>query len=164
MTQVSTPRQVAGLAGWLIVSFAAAAVGAIASIEAKSFYVQLLRPDWAPPSSLFAPVWSALYFLMGLSAWLVWRSAGFRTGRLALALFLCQLAVNALWSWLFFAWHQGALAFADILALWALIVATMIGFWRHSALATALLLPYLGWVTFASALTLSVWRRNPGML
>jgi tryptophan-rich sensory protein len=164
MTQVSTARQIAGVAGWLLVSFAAAAVGAVASIEAKSFYAQLLRPDWAPPSSLFAPVWSALYLLMALSAWLVWRSAGFRQGRVALVLFLNQLAVNALWSWLFFAWHQGALAFAEILVLWALIVATMIAFWRHSALASALLLPYLCWVTYATALTLSVWRLNPGVL
>jgi tryptophan-rich sensory protein len=160
----SKQRQLTGLAAWLLVSFAAAAVGAIASIEAKLFYAQLARPNWAPPSWLFGPVWSALYALMGLSAWLVWRTAGFKAAKTALALFIAQLAANALWSWLFFAWHQGAMALAEILLLWVLIAATVASFWRRSALAGALMLPYLAWVSFATALTLSVWRLNPGLL
>ena len=85
MSRPSTPRQLVGLGGWLLVSFAAAALGAVASIEARSFYAELARPTWAPPSGLFAPVWSLLYFLMGLSAWLVWREVGFKTGRTALS-------------------------------------------------------------------------------
>jgi tryptophan-rich sensory protein len=79
-------------------------------------------------------------------------------------LFVIQLAINALWSWLFFVWHRGALAFADVLLLWLLILATIVAFRRFSSLAAALLLPYLAWVTFASALTFAVWRRNPGLL
>lgn len=147
-----------------MVSFIAAAIGSAASIQASSFYAQLERPDWAPPASVFGPVWTILYALMGIAAWLVWRIDGFRTARTALTLFLVQLAVNALWSWLFFGWRLGALAFADIVLLWALIVATVIAFWRIRPIAGALLIPYLLWVSFATALSYSVWQRNPHIL
>lgn len=157
-------RQVLGLLGWLLLAFSAAAVGAVASANAAGFYAQLTRPDWAPPAWLFAPVWTALYLLMGIAAWLVWRVRGFRDARTALILFIVQLAANALWSWLFFAWRQGGLAFAEVILLWCLIVATILAFRRVNGLAAALMLPYLGWVTFASALTFSTWRLNPGLL
>lgn len=152
------------LVGWLTVSFIAAAIGGSASVQAGPFYADLVRPGWAPPGSVFGPVWTVLYVLMGFAAWLVWRVGGFRAARFALALFLAQLAINALWSWLFFGWQRGALAFADILLLWALIVATLIAFWRIRPLAGALLVPYLLWVTFASALNYSVWQLNPQLL
>ena len=97
-------------------------------------------------------------------AWLVWRSGGFRSHRAALSLFGVQLALNALWSWLFFAWHRGAWAFIDIVALWILVVATLVFFWRARRLAGALLIPYLLWVSFASALNYSVWQLNPQVL
>lgn len=164
MPELPKQRQLIGLVAWLVVTFAAAGVGAIASLDAGAFYSQLSRPQWAPPSWLFGPVWSLLYALMAIAAWLVWRSRGFRANRGALLLFLVQLAANSLWTWLFFAWHQGALAFAEILLLWLLIVATVVSFWRVSTVAGLLLLPYLAWVSFASALTLSVWRLNPGVL
>lgn len=157
-------RQTAGLVGWLLLSFAAAAIGAVASVQAASFYQHLAQPSWAPPSSVFGPVWSVLYALMGAAAWLVWREGGWRLRRGVLTLFVIQLTVNALWSWLFFAWHHGALAFADIVLLWLLIVATVIGFWRVRPLAGALLVPYLGWVSFASALNLAVWQMNLPLL
>jgi len=157
-------QQLIGLAGWITVSFIAAAVGAAASIQAGSFYTQLVRPDWAPPPSVFGPVWTALYALMGFAAWLAWREGGWRSAGTALALFLVQLAFNALWSWLFFGWHRGALAFADIMLLWALIVATLVSFWRIRPLAGMLLLPYLLWVSFAAVLNYSVWRLNPELL
>ena len=160
----SISRQALGLVGWLAVAFAAAGVGAVASSRAGAFYQALVRPDWAPPAWLFAPVWSALYALMGVAAWLVWRAHGFRGAAVALGLFVAQLALNALWTWLFFAWRQGALAFAEIVVLWILIVATVVAFWRAQALAGALLLPYLAWVTYAAALSFSVWRLNPGAL
>lgn len=161
---VSVSRQAIGLVVWLLLTFATAAIGAVASANAGAFYAQLTRPSWAPPGWLFGPVWSALYALMGVSAWLVWRARGLVGARIALILFITQLAANALWSWLFFLWHQGGLAFAEVLILWCLIVATVVSFWRISALATALLMPYLAWVTFASALTFAVWRLNPGLL
>jgi benzodiazapine receptor len=162
MTSRSLSWQLIGLLGSLLAAFAAGAVGAIASVDAASFYAQLSKPSWAPPAGVFGPVWSALYALMGVAAWLVWRSPG-RKG-LALGLFGAQLAANALWSWLFFAWHRGALAAVEVLVLLVLIVATVVAFWRSSRLAALLLVPYLLWVSFASALTWAVWQRNPGLL
>jgi tryptophan-rich sensory protein len=147
-----------------MLSFAAAAIGGLASARAGAFYQQLSRPEWAPAASVFAPVWSVLYVLMGVAAWLVWRERGFARARTALGLFLIQLLANALWTWLFFAWRLGALAVAEILVLWVLIVATVVAFWRVRRLAALLLLPYLGWVSFAAALTWSIWQRNPGQL
>lgn len=159
-----TAKQFIGLLGWLGVSLATGIVGAIASADAGTFYGQLSRPEWAPPAWLFAPVWTALYAMMAVSAWLVWRAYGLRAGRNALVLFVVQLAANALWTWIFFAWHQGAMAFMEILILWCLIVATTVSFWRLHALAAVILLPYLAWVTFAAMLTFSTWQRNPGVL
>jgi tryptophan-rich sensory protein len=164
MSRRSTLAQAIGLLAWLAVVFAAAAVGAIASIDAGSFYVQLARPAWAPPASVFGPVWSVLYLLMGVAAWLVWRERGAKGLSVALALFLVQLGANALWSWLFFAWRYGAFAFADVLVLLALIVATVAAFWRIRRLASFLLVPYLAWVCFASVLTWAVWQSNPKVL
>ncbi len=164
MVSLTKQRRMVGLAAWLVVSFIAAAIGSAASIQAAPFYIQLLRPDWAPPPAIFGPVWTVLYVLMGIAAWLVWSVGGFRAAKSALTLFLVQLALNALWSWLFFGWHQGALAFADIVLLWALIAATLISFWRIRPLAGALLVPYLLWVSFASALNYSVWQLNPRVL
>jgi len=157
-------KRIAGLAVWLLVVFIAAATGAAASVQAGPFYMQLVRPDWAPPPSIFGPVWTVLYASMGIAAWLVWRVGGFPGAKSALSLFLAQLALNSLWSWLFFGWHYGALAFTDIVVLWALIAATVISFWRIRPLAGALLLPYLLWVSFASALNFWVWQLNPQVL
>jgi tryptophan-rich sensory protein len=157
-------KQILGFVAWLAVSFIAAAVGSAASIQAGPFYAQLVRPEWAPPSDVFGPVWTILYALMGIAAWLVWRVGGFRAARTALTLFLVQLVVNALWSWLFFGWHLGGAAFADIVLLWVLVIATLVAFWRVRPLAGVLLIPYLLWVSFASALNYSVWQLNPQLL
>lgn len=157
-------RQAVGLLGWAIVTFLAAALGARASISAADFYASLTLPAWAPPAGVFGPVWTVLYALMALAAWLVWRQGGWRAAAPALALYLLQLALNVLWSWLFFGWKQGALAFADIALLLALIVATMVAFHRVRPAAAWLLLPYLAWVTFASALNYAVWQANPAVL
>lgn len=161
---LSGSRQVIGLAAWLLLTFAAAGIGALASADAGAFYRQLTRPAWAPPGWVFGPVWSVLYALMAVSAWWVWRARGFSGARTALLLFIAQLVANALWSWLFFVWHHGGLAFAEVLLLWGMIVANVVLFARVSTLAAALLIPYLAWVTFASALTFSVWQLNPGLL
>lgn len=164
MSGMPPRRQVIGLVAWLAASFVAAAIGAAASVQAGTFYAQLARPEWAPPGAVFGPVWTVLYALMGIAAWLVWRVGGFRAAGTALTLFLAQLAFNALWSWLFFGWHRGALAFADVVLLWALVVATLAGFWRIRRLAGALLVPYLLWISFAAALNHSVWQLNPQLL
>jgi tryptophan-rich sensory protein len=164
MSQRSRGVQALGLAGWLAATFVAAALGAVASIDAGAFYAQLARPAWAPPASVFGPVWTVLYLLMGIAAWLVWREQDVPGRSAALALFVVQLGANALWSWLFFAWRNGALAFADVLVLLALVAATVVAFRRIRRAAAMLMVPYLAWVAFASALTWAVWRGNPGLL
>ncbi|MDZ7789051.1 MAG: TspO/MBR family protein [Xanthomonadales bacterium] len=153
-----------GLLAWLALCFAVSVVGAVASLEAPSFYAQLAQPGWAPPAWLFGPVWTVLFAMMAVAAWLVWQQGGFSRRRVALTLFLVQLAFNALWSWLFFAWQLGGLAFVDIVLLWLSIAATIAVFWRTSPVAGILLLPYLAWVSFAAALNLAIWRLNPGLL
>jgi len=158
----SLRSQVFGLIAWLAVVFAAGSLGAIASIDAAVFYGELNRPSWAPPESIFGPVWSALYALMGVSAWLVWRKP--EDTRRALRLFVGQLAANALWSWLFFARPQGALAFIDVLVLLLLIAATIDSFWRLNPVAAVILVPYILWVGFAFVLTWAIWRGNPSVL
>lgn len=164
MSRPSPTQQILGLLGWLALCFATAALGAWASINASSFYGELARPSWAPPAWLFGPVWSALYFMMAVAAWLAWRERGFAGARGALTLFLVQLAANALWSWLFFGWKLGALASVEVIVLWALILATLMAFWRIRPLAGALLLPYLAWVSFATVLCITIWRMNPALL
>lgn len=157
-------RAVLGLLGWAAVVFTAAGVGAVASARAADFYHSLVRPVWAPPAEWFGPVWTTLFVLMALAAWLVWRPKGFGGAPVALGLFVLQLVFNAAWSWLFFDKKWGALAFLDILVLWVLIAATTALFWRRRPLAGALLVPYLGWVTFALFLSRAVWRLNPALL
>ena len=164
MSSRSTRSQVLGLLAWLALTFAAAAVGALPSVDAAAFYGQLDKPGWAPPAWLFGPVWSVLYLLMGIAAWLVWRERPARGLDGALKLYVVQLIANSLWSWLFFGWHRGALAFGEVLSLWVLIALTLASFWRIRRLAGLLLLPYLAWVSFASALNWAVWLRNPGVL
>jgi benzodiazapine receptor len=157
-------RDLIGLAAGLALSFAAAGLGGVAAADAGGFYASLSRPAWAPPSWLFAPVWTLLYASMAVAAWLVWRERGWAQARGALTLFVVQLAANALWTWLFFAWRAGAAAFAEVAVLWVLIACTILAFWRVRALAGILLLPYLAWVGFAAALTWAVWQRNPQLL
>ena len=164
MAHPSWQSQALGLFGWFLLTFAAASVGIVTSARAASFYRQLLQPAWAPPAWLFGPMWSVLYIFMATAAWLVWRELGFGGAELALGLFVAQLVANALWSWLFFVLHRGALSVAEIVVLWLLILATIFAFWPLHRLAALLLVPYLAWVTVASALTLSLWRANRALL
>jgi tryptophan-rich sensory protein len=152
------------LAGWLALVAGVGAIGAIASADAAQFYATLDQPPWAPPARAFGPVWTVLYLAMGISAWLIWRERSWARARHALGLFVLQLAANALWSWLFFAWNLGAWAFADILLLIVLVIATIVSFARIRRAAAWLLAPYLAWIAFAAALNFSVWQRNPALL
>jgi tryptophan-rich sensory protein len=145
----------------LATTFVAAAVGGFAALDAVSFYAELSKPSWAPPPWLFGPVWTVLYTLMAVAVWWVWRTAGLPRANTAVYLFAAQLVSNALWSWFFFAWRSGPLAIADIAILWVLLAATILAFWRLQRLAALLLVPYLVWVSFAAALTVAVWQRNP---
>ncbi len=157
MTGTSTIDAAAGLAGWLVLCFGAAAVGA--RFKPGTWYAGLRKPAWNPPSWLFAPVWTLLYAMMAVAAWLVWRETGLSR---EIGLFVLQLVLNALWSWLFFGLHRPGLALADVLALWLAILATHVAFDHVRPLAGWLLLPYLAWVTFAAALNAALWRLNRG--
>jgi translocator protein len=157
-------KQIAGLVAWLAITYVAAAIGSAASVGADTFYQQLDQPSWSPAARVFGPVWSVLYTLMGIAAWWAWRAEGFAAAHIALGLYLAQLLLNALWSWVFFASQLGALAFLNILVLWVLIIATLVAFWRIRPLAGVLLIPYLLWVSFAAALNFALWQRNPGIL
>jgi tryptophan-rich sensory protein len=161
-----TPRQSAlGLAAWLGVTFAAAAVGAMGAASAPEFYASLRdRPPWAPPGWLFAPVWMLLYTMMAMAAWRIWRHGGWRRQRGALTLYVAQLGLNALWSWLFFAWRLGMWASVDIALLCGLVAAMIAVFSQRSRTAPWLLGPYLLWLAYAGALCVRLWRTNAAVL
>jgi tryptophan-rich sensory protein len=145
--------------GWIGLSFVPALVGA--PFPAPDWYRRLNKPSWAPPARIFGPVWTLLYLLMGVAAWLV-ASSGRPSRGAALRLFRVQLALNAAWTPIFFGLRRPGLALVEIVVTWFAILATVIAFWRTRAAGTILLLPYLAWVGFACALNWSIWRRNRG--
>lgn len=151
-------RQLLALGGWLLLCFAAAAMGGL--FMPGEWYASLKKPSWNPPGWIFGPVWTALYTMMAVAAWLVWKRGGFSAQRRALALFLAQLALNAVWTPLFFGLHRPGVAFAEILLLWLAIAATLTAFRPVSRVAAWLLAPYLAWVSFAAALNYALWRLN----
>jgi tryptophan-rich sensory protein len=145
----------------IAITAAGAVLGALASRDAASFYGSLQLPAWAPPSGVFGPVWTLLYLLMAVALWRAWGAAAKGQRAVPIGLYVAQLVANALWSWLFFAWHRGASALIDIGVLWLLIVATMVAFRAHDRWSAWLLAPYLAWVSFAAALNFAVWQANP---
>ncbi|HSM95449.1 MAG TPA: TspO/MBR family protein [Rhizomicrobium sp.] len=147
------------LSSFIVACFLAAATGAF--FRPGEWYERLRKPSWRPPNRLFAPVWTILYVMIAVSGWLVWREAGFAGAALPLAVYAVQLVLNALWTPLFFGLHRPDLGFADIVLVWLSIVATIVLFLPIQAGAALLLVPYLAWVTFASALNFAVWRLNP---
>src|SRR5690606_27482683 len=116
--------------------------------------------SWRPPDWLFAPVWTALYLAIAVSGWLVWREAGIAGAALPLGVYALQLLLNAAWTPIFFGLKRPDLALAEIVLLWGAIAATIVLFASVSATAAWLLVPYLAWVSFATALNGSVWLRN----
>jgi translocator protein len=160
MFRPTPARSTLALAAWMAVTFAAAAMGAL--FLPGEWYATLEKPAWNPPNWLFGPVWTTLYVGMAVTAWLVWRRGGFAGQRTALSLFLVQLLLNALWSPVFFGLHLPGLAFAEVVLLWATLLATVVAFWKARPLAGMLLLPYLAWVSFAGSLNFAIWRLNPG--
>ena len=151
-------KSAVGLILWIVVSMGAGLVGS--RFMPGEWYASLAKPSWNPPSYVFGPVWTTLYILMGISTWLVWRKVGFSGAASVLGLFLVQLVLNSLWSYLFFGIHQPGLALIEIVILWSVILVITIGFWRISVIAGIILLPYLCWVGFASVLNLQLWRLN----
>jgi translocator protein len=153
----SPRRRWLALTGFGLAVFVAAAIGGLGVSGTSAEYDTLEQPAFAPPSWLFGPVWTVLYVMIALSAWLVWQRVGFTR---PLWLWSAQLVLNAIWTPLFFGAGQYGLAFADIVVLWVLIGATVVSFWRVRRLAAGLLLPYWAWVTYASALNLAIWLMN----
>ncbi len=159
-------REGVAIQGLMLVLFVAlclgaGGLGAFGSRESLlTWYPTLRKPSWNPPNWVFGPVWTTPYLAMAVAAWLVWRRRGRAEVAVPLGLFFVQLLLNAIWSPLFFGMHRPGLAFADIVVLWIAIVATVLAFRRVSAGATTLLLPYLGWVSFAAVLNLAIWRLN----
>ena len=155
----SRPRQIITLIAWLVICFAAAATGVFVTMG--QWFADLNKPSWNPPSWLFGPVWTLLYIAMAVAAWLVWRTGGWKLRTPALALFRFQWLLNALWTPLFFGLHRIDLALIDITLMWLAIAATIAAFYRISKSSAYLLIPYLAWVTFATALNFAIWRINP---
>lgn len=124
------------------------------------WYAGLAKPAWNPPNWLFGPVWTVLYILMAVAAWLVWRRQGLAGAALPLLVFVVQLVLNAMWSWLFFGLQRPGVALAEILVLWVAILVTILLFFRVRSVAGILLIPYLLWVSFAAVLNFTIWRLN----
>jgi tryptophan-rich sensory protein len=149
------------LLGFVVASFCAAAIGGAATATSvQTWYRTLHKPAWNPPDWLFGPGWTLLYLLMAVAAWRVWRRSESPAARATLGLFGAQLALNALWSVLFFGLRQPGWAFAEVLVLLTVLVALLARFWRADRVAGVLWLPYVAWVGFASVLNGTVWWLN----
>jgi benzodiazapine receptor len=152
--------------GWTLAAGVAlcVAVGALAGLSTRAaipgWYATLIKPSYNPPNAIFGPVWTALYILMGLAAGLVWRQPRSALRIEALACFALQLTLNFLWSLIFFRWHRIGVALAELALLWLAILSTLLWFWQIRPLAAWLMLPYLGWVSFAAALNAAIFRLN----
>jgi tryptophan-rich sensory protein/uncharacterized protein YbjT (DUF2867 family) len=158
---LTSARSLLALFACLVACFAADAPGGPGSGEAIGpWYASLKKPEWTPSSAAFGPVWTALYFMMAITAWLVWRRDGMIGARLSLGCFVIQLILNAAWPWIFFFFHAPGIAFLEIVLLTLTIAATTVLFWARSSAAGMLMMPYLAWTTFASALNLAIWRMN----
>ena len=140
-------------AGWLGSFFTGSSI--------PNWYATLARPAFNPPNWIFAPVWTVLFLLMGVSLFLVWQKAvSGAPVKAAMIIFFIQLALNILWSVLFFGLHNPLLAFVEIIFLWLAILASIIYFYKISLSAAWLLLPYILWVSFAAVLNFFIWRLN----
>ncbi|MBN6041922.1 TspO/MBR family protein [Amycolatopsis sp. 195334CR] len=153
MTTTASPRAPLALAGFVAAVAVVAVAGALSSMNARSVYESLELPGWAPPPWLFGPVWTVLYAMIAVSGWLYWRAGGDRRG---LGVYGVGLVLNLAWTPLFFAAGAYELALVDIVLLDVAVVASIILFWRRSRLAAWLQVPYLVWILYASALTVSI--------
>jgi translocator protein len=151
------------LMGWLMLCYAVAAIGSWwTSGELREWFLSLKKPAFAPPNWVFGPVWTVLYTLMAVAAWYVWLLPPSPLRTKALLLFLVQLGLNLLWTWLFFHEHDISNAMADVFLLWMAIGIEALIFYRLQPEAAWLTAPYLAWVTFAMVLNFEYWRLNPG--
>jgi tryptophan-rich sensory protein len=154
-------QKILPLIGFILITFIAAFIGSLFTTPSiASWYRNLNKPSFAPPNFLFAPVWTILFFLMAIAAFLVWQNKNNPQTKKALTFYFVQLAFNSLWSIIFFGLHNPGVAFLEIIILWLLILLTLIKFYKIQKIAGLLLVPYLLWVSFASFLNLFVWLLN----
>ncbi len=146
------------LFGFFVLTFAAGFIGSHYMPDA--WFAALAKPSWNPPGQVFAPVWTTLYALIAVAGWRVWRVRMLPWARVALAAWVAQLVANGLWSWLFFGLHRIDWALCDIALVWLAIVAFIARCWARERVAAGLFVPYLLWVSFASALNFAIWRLN----
>lgn len=155
---MKTSKKITGLIGWITISSMAGIFGA--QFEPGQWYQLLQKPVWTPPDWIFPVVWPVLYILMGIAAWLVWKMESTSLTQSPFIAFYVQLILNALWSWLFFGMHTIGLALFEIALLWVAVCSTVILFWKKNQAAGLLLIPYVLWISFAFALTASIWQLN----
>jgi tryptophan-rich sensory protein len=155
---MTTVKRILAPVGWLALTFSAAATGVFVSTD--GWYAGLVKPGWNPPGWLFGPVWTLLYVMMGVAAWLVWQRGGWALQRRSLGLYLLQWALNAVWTPVFFGLQQAGWACAVIIALDVAVLATLVAFWNVRRVAGVLLVPYALWVAFATVLNFTIWWLN----
>lgn len=147
------------LAGFILVPLAVGMIGGLATAPSiESWYRTIAKPDWTPPDWVFGPVWTVLYIMMGVAAWLVWKTRD-RVAP-ALVLFGVQLALNLAWSLLFFGARSPGLALIEVVFLWTSVLLTMLAFFGRQSTAGWLFVPYLAWVSFAALLNFVIWSMN----
>ena len=158
---LKTLAKFGGLLGSIAVCQAVGGAGEIWTAKGvREWYPTLEKPSFNPPNWLFGPVWSLLYGIMGVSAWLTWRHGDERSRKHAFQLFSIQLALNSLWSFIFFRLHSPRWAFFEIVLLWGAIVLTLFALLKVNRLAGILFIPYLLWTSFAVLLNFRIWRLN----
>ncbi|MBE0612828.1 MAG: tryptophan-rich sensory protein [Burkholderiales bacterium] len=161
MSASTRKRDTIGFAVFLALCLAVSAIGGAATASSVgTWYQTLAKPSFNPPNWIFAPVWTALYFMMAIAGWRVWRREGLRAARWPLTLFALQLALNLCWSILFFGLRSIGGALVEIFVLLLAIVATTVVFWKRDRVAGMLFIPYVGWVGFAAVLNAALWRLN----
>jgi len=145
----------------MVICYAVGLIGAyFTALGLRDWYTTLTLPWWTPAGSVIGAIWNVLYFLMAVSAWLVWRRTGFTGAVTEFVLFGLQLVLHATWSALFFAMRAPGLAAIEVWLFAAVVLATTLAFWRLNLWAGLLMLPYIAWVSFAAALNLAIWWLN----
>ena len=161
MSASARTRDTVGFSVFLALCLAVSAIGgAVTATSVGSWYKTLAKPAFNPPDWIFAPVWTALFFMMAMAGWRVWRRDGLRKARPALALFGLQLALNLAWSILFFGMRSIGAALVEIVVLLLAILATTVLFWQRDRMAGMLFIPYAAWVAFAAVLNAALWHLN----
>jgi tryptophan-rich sensory protein len=155
---LSKKQKIIGFIGWSFLCFGVAWAASLAT--PGEWYASLEKPPFNPPDWVFGLIWTILYALMAVAAWLVWKKKGFLRANIPMTLFFLQLGLNGVWPWLFFGFKLPGWAFLDIVVLWFALLLTLASFWIESPAAGALLVPYLAWISYAAVINYIIWRIN----